>query len=532
MLDFPRWKIWLTLITTVIGIVLAFPSIMPSAVTRYFPASFAETKINLGLDLSGGSHLLLEADVRDVAKLRLDTMEESVRTEMRRGDPKIEIGDISTSGTELSFFVRDVTQVDTAVERVRSLTSGVGVTGQRDWNVAVRDTNRVVMTPTPAGLSDATNKALETAVSVIRKRIDPNGTKEVTVIRQGASRIRVQVPGLQDTTELKKRLGETAKLEFKLVDLTADPAQVAQGNAPPGSQILPYPDSSAKVIAVQRRVMVSGDQLVDASQGFNQQDNTPIVNIRFDGQGGRRFARVTQENTGKPFAIILDGSVLSAPNINEPILGGQAQISGNFTVESANSLAIQLRSGKLPVALKVVEERTVGPELGRDSIVRGVQAGVIATLLLIVFMIATYLRFGVYTTVALIVNALLILGAMALFNATLTLPGIAGFVLTIGAAVDANVLINERIREEIKRGRNTVASVEFGYKEASRAIFDANITNVISAIIMFTFGSGPIRGFAVVLAIGIVTSVFTGVTLSRLMVANYLKRERPRELVL
>jgi preprotein translocase subunit SecD len=268
MLDFPRWKIWLTLITTVIGIVLAFPSIMPSAVTRYFPASFAETKINLGLDLSGGSHLLLEADVRDVAKLRLDTMEESVRTEMRRGDPKIEIGDISTSGTELSFFVRDVTQVDTAVERVRSLTSGVGVTGQRDWNVAVRDTNRVVMTPTPAGLSDATNKALETAVSVIRKRIDPNGTKEVTVIRQGASRILVQVPGLQDTTELKKRLGETAKLEFKLVDLTADPAQVAQGNAPPGSQILPYPDSSAKVIAVQRRVMVSGDQLVDAAKAL------------------------------------------------------------------------------------------------------------------------------------------------------------------------------------------------------------------------------------------------------------------------
>jgi preprotein translocase subunit SecD len=534
MLDFPRWKVWLVLATTVIGILLSFPSIMPSAVTRYFPAGFAGTKINLGLDLSGGSHLLLEADVRDVAKQRLETMDESIRTEMRRGDPKIEIGDVSTAGSTLSFFVRDVTQVDKSVERVRGLTSGVGVTGQRDWDVAVRDTNRIVMTPTPAGLADATNKALETAVSVIRKRIDPNGTKEVTVIRQGAERILVQVPGLQDTGQLKEQLGKTAKLEFKLVDLTADPAQVALGNAPPGSQILPYPDnpSGSKVIAVQRRIMVSGDQLVDASQGFNSQDNTPIVNIRFDGQGGRRFARVTQENTGKPFAMILDGSVLSAPNINEPILGGQAQISGNFTVDSANILAIQLRSGKLPVALKVVEERTVGPELGRDSIVRGVKAGVIATILLILFMLITYVRFGVYTTVALIVNALLILGAMALFNATLTLPGIAGFVLTIGAAVDANVLINERIREEIKRGRNTVASVEFGYKEASRAIFDANITNVISAIIMFTFGSGPIRGFAVVLAIGIVTSVFTGVTLSRLMVANYLKRERPRELIL
>ncbi len=534
MLDFPRWKVWLVLITTVVGVLFALPTILPSAVGRYLPASFAATKINLGLDLSGGSHLLLEADTRDVAKQRLETMDESIHTEMRRGDPKIEIGDISSADGVLSFFVRDVAHVDKAVERARSLTSGVGVTGQRDWDVAVRDTNRIVMTPTQAGLDDSVNKALDTARSVVAKRIDPNGTKEVTVIRQGASRILVQVPGLQDTEGLKNLLGKTAKLEFKLVDLTADPAQVAQGNAPPGSQVLPYPNdpSGAKAIAVQRRVMVSGDQLVDASQGYDSQDNSPVVNIRFDGQGGRKFARTTQENTGKPFAMILDGVVLSAPNINEPILGGQAQISGQFTVDSANQLAIALRSGKLPVALKVVEERTVGPELGRDSIVRGVRAGIIATVLLILFMLITYMRFGVYTTISLIVNALLILGLMAIFNATLTLPGIAGFVLTIGAAVDANVLINERIREEIKRGRNTISSVEFGFKEASRAIFDANITNVISAVIMFTFGSGPVRGFAVVLAIGIVTSVFTGVTLSRLMVANYLKRARPRELVL
>ena len=532
MLDFPRWKVWLTILTMVVGVAFALPSILPSSVTRYLPEKFANTRISLGLDLAGGSHLLLEADIRDVAKQRFERMEESVRTEMRRADPRVEIGDISTTGGELSFFVRDARQVDSAVEHVRTLTTGIGVTGQRDWNVAVRDTNRIVMTPTAAGLDKEVNNAMDTAREVVLKRIDPEGTKEVTVVRQGPDRILVQVPGLQDPQQLKDTLGKTAKLEFKLVDLNADPAQVAQGNAPPGSQVLPYPDdpTGARKIAVQRRVMVSGDQLINAAQNYDQRDNRPNVDITFDGQGGRRFARTTQENVGKPFAIILDNVVISAPNINEPILGGSAQISGNFTVDSANQLAIQLRSGKLPVALKVIEESTVRPELGADSIRSGVIAGVVATIALMAFMIMTYMRFGVYTTIALFLNALLILGSMAIFNATLTLPGIAGFVLTIGAAVDANVLIFERIREEVRRGRNTLASCEFGYKEARSAIFDANITNVISAIIMFWFGSGPIRGFAVVLSLGIATSVFTGVTFTRLMVSEYLKRARPREL--
>lgn len=476
--------------------------------------------------------MLLEADIDDVAKQRLERMEESVRTEMRRADPRIEIGDISTVGGELSFFVRDTRQLDAAVENVRRLTTGIGATGQRDWNVAVRDFSRIVMTPTVAGLNQEVSKAMETARTVVSKRIDPDGTREVTVVRQGDNRILVQVPGLQDPEGLKTLLGKTAKLEFKLVDQTADPAKVAQGNASPGSQILAYPDDPAGLgkIAVLRRVMVSGDQLIDANQGFDQQTNAPIVNIRFNGQGGRRFARVTQENVGKPFAIILDNVVISAPNINEPILGGQAQISGNFTVDSANQLAVSLRSGKLPVALKVVEESTVSPELGQDSINKGVLAGVLATLALVIYMLVTYFRFGVYTTLALFLNGILVLGGMAMFNATLTLPEIAGFVLTIGAAVDANVLINERIREEIRRGRQTIQSVEFGYKEASTAIFDANITNVISALILFWFGSGPIKGFAVVLAIGIATSVFTGVTFTRLLVADYLQRNRPKSL--
>jgi preprotein translocase subunit SecD len=282
-------------------------------------------------------------------------------------------------------------------------------------------------------------------------------------------------------------------------------------------------------MAVQRRVMVSGDQLVDARQSFDDVGR-PVVNITFNAAGARRFGRVTQENVDRPFAIILDDRILSAPNINEPILGGRAQISGNFTVESANDLAISLASGKLPVKLDVVEERTVGPDLGRDSIRKGVIASIIGSIAVILFMIVTYGRFGVYSTIALVVNAVMILGVMAIFNATLTLPGIAGFVLTIGAAVDANVLINERIREEQRRGRKIIDSLETGYREAKRAIYDANITNVIAAALMFYFGSGPVRGFAVVLMIGVVTSVFTAVNFSRMLVALWVRRTRPRVL--
>jgi preprotein translocase subunit SecD len=527
MLDFPRWKIAGIVGLLLIGILLAVPSFVPE---RLMP--FKAPRINLGLDLSGGSHLLLEADATSLLKQRLEQMEETIRTEMRRGDPKIDIGDISSTGGQLSFFVRDVTKVDQAVERARSQTTGIGVTGQRDWDVRVVDSNRIVMTPTEAGKNDAVAKAMEVATEVVRKRIDQLGTKEPTIIRQGATRIVVQVPGLQNPEALKNLLGKTAKLEFKLVDVTASPSDVAEGRAPVGSQILPYPDNPLGVprIAVKRGVLISGDQLIDAQQGFDQRNNAPVVNIRFDGQGGRRFAKVTQENVNKPFAIILDNSVISAPNINEPILGGQAQISGNFTVDSANQLAIALRSGKLPVDLKVIEERTVGPQLGADSIKAGITASVIAVVLVVAFMLVTYGRFGIYANLAVVINVFVILGVMSLLNATLTLPGIAGFVLTIGTAVDANVLINERIREEKRRGRGVVQAVELGYKEASRTIFEANTVHTISGLIMLVLGSGPVKGFAVVLLIGIVTSVFTAVTFTRMLVAGWIRRNRPTEI--
>jgi len=530
MLDFPRWKVWSILLVLFVGVALAIPSLMPEKTATALGLARAP-HINLGLDLSGGSHLLLEADTTDLAKQNLQKMEDTIRTEMRRHDPAIGIGDISSAGGRLAFFVRDVSQLDAAVEIARSQTQPVGVTGQRDWNVAVVDGTRVVMTPTQAGIDGSVSSAMDVATEVVRKRIDEMGTKEPTIVREGSTRILVQVPGLQDPTGLKALIGKTAKLEFKMVDQTADPALLAQGKAPPGDQAVPYPDNplGQKIIAVNRRVIISGDDLIDASLGHDQ-DNRSVVNIKFNGQGGKKFARVTQENTGKPFAMILDGSVLSAPNINEAILGGSAQISGNFTPDSANQLAIALRSGKLPVTLKVIEERTVGPQLGADSIHAGVVASVIASVAVIVFMFVTYGRFGVYANMAVVLNIFVILAVMALLNATLTLPGIAGFVLTIGTAVDANVLINERIREERRRGRGVIQSIELGYKEASRTIFEANTVHTISGLIMLILGSGPVKGFAVVLLIGIATSVFTAVLFTRMMVALWVRKARPTDI--
>ena len=528
MLDFPRWKVWLVSLIILAGVLLAIPSLLPKNQVERWPDWLPSARVNLGLDIAGGSQLLLEADIQDAAKQRLQAKEEEVTTELRRGEPRIQIGDVSTSGGKLSFEVRDPTQIDAAFERMRTLSQPQGLTGTRDWEVSTVDGNRIVLTPTAQGTKTALKDSLTVARDVVRRRIDPGGTKEITVINQGERRIFVQVPGIEDPEALKQLIGQTARLEFKLVDLNADPQQVAQGRAPPGSQVLPMADGGG-AIAVQRRVMVSGDQLVKATQGFDQ-NGRAVVDITFNAAGARRFGRVTQENVNKPFAIILDDKVLSAPNINEPILGGRAQISGSFTVESANQLAISLASGKLPVKLNVVEERTVSAELGKDSIEAGTIASIFATLAVIGLMLITYGRFGVYASLALLVNALMILGIMAVFNATLTLPGIAGFVLTIGAAVDANVLINERIREELRRGRKMLDALETGYKEASTAIFDANITNTIAAALMMYFGSGPIRGFAVVLLIGIITSVFTAVNFTRMLVSLWIKSKRPRAL--
>ena len=526
MLNFPRWKVWAVTLSVVLGMMFALPSVIPPAASGWMPGWMRDTHVNLGLDLAGGSQLLLEAQTGDIATQRVEAMEEIIRREMRNA--RIDVGEIATAGGQLSFMVRNPTQVDAAVERVRAQTQGAGLSGQRDWNVNVVDASRIIVRPTPEGIANAFDSAMATAREVVYNRVDPDGTREVNVVRQGRNRILVEVPGIEDPAALIALLGRTARLEFSLVDERATPEQLAAGRAPVGSRVLPMAEGAGR-IAVQRRAMITGDRIADARQDFNPQ-GAPAVTIQFDGQGARAFARVTQQNVQKPFAIILDNVVISAPNINEPILGGSAQISGSFTVQSANDLAVQLRSGRLPVDLRVVEERTVGPTLGRDSIRSGIIAGVIGTSLILVFMFITYGRFGFYANLALILNVILILGIMALMGSSLTLPGIAGFVLTVGAAVDANVIINERIREEQKRGRKPLQAIEVGYEEAQTAIFDANITNVIAGALLWYFGTGPVKGFAVVMLIGIITSVFTAVTFTRMLVSLWLRRGRPQEL--
>jgi preprotein translocase subunit SecD len=525
MLDFPRWKIASIIGVLLVGILLAVPSLMPESTARQLGLGFAP-RISLGLDLAGGSHILLEADTADVAKTRLSNMEDTIRAAMRKNTPQpIDIGDISTANNALTFFVRDPSQVDAAVDLTRNLTQPVGTSGTRDWTVQVVDSTRIVMTQTQGGINQFIDQAMTGAVDIVRKRIDALGTKEPTIARQGSDRILVEVPGVQDPTALKALIGKTAKLEFKLVDMNPDKAAIAAGRAPIGEQILR--DQHGLPVVVQRQTILTGGDLKSARQDYDQ-NGQPAVSIAFNAKGSKAFAETTQANVGKQFAMILDGQVLSAPSINEPILGGSAIINGSFTAQSAQSLAISLQSGSLPIALKTVEERTVGPGLGQDSIHKGIIASAIAVAAVVVFMFLTYGRFGLYADLAVVINVFVILGLMALLTATLTLPGIAGFVLTIGTAVDANVLINERIREERRRGRSVVQAVELGYKEASRTIFEANMTHAITGMIMLLLGSGPVKGFAVVLLFGIATSVFTSVTFTRMLVALWIRRQRPQ----
>ncbi len=531
MLEFPLWKkLWLWGLTLAAS-VLALPSLVNVAGLDW-PAALPNPQVNLGLDLAGGSHLLLEAKADDVRVQRLENMEENTRQLMRNAEPRIRIGDVSTGDGRLSFMLENAADIDRARGLIEPTMQGASTT--REWELSVVDGQRVVLEQTNAGVNQAIDDAMNSATEVVRRRIDELGTREPTIIRQGDTRIVVQVPGLEDPEALKNLLGQTAQLEFKMVDINALPENVQAGVAPAGSEIFPFAAGTpqeGQFEAVRRLGGIRGDSLTGAQAGVNE-NNQSVVNITFDANGGRKFAELSTENVGKPFAIILDGKVLSTPVFEEPIRGGQARISGSFNPESANNLAISLRSGALPVPLTVVEERTVGPDLGADSIRKGLLAMMIGSFAVVALMVATYGRFGVYATIALVFNVLMLLGLMAAGGFTLTLPGIAGFVITIGAAVDANVLINERIREERARGRKVIAAVETGYKEASRAIFDANLTNVISGVALFAFGSGPVKGFAVVLVIGIITSVFTGVTLTRLFVAGWLRRTRPNDITI
>ncbi len=524
MVYFPRWKIILIAIVCVLGIAYAAPNFIPRDTAESFPSFVPHKQISLGLDLQGGSHLLLEVQVSAVIKERLAAMVDNVRSTLRRA--RIGYRGLGVRSRGVAVTIRNPDDLDKARKALRNSEGDAEVTN---------DGNRVLIQLTEDAMRERRTAAVQQSIEIVRRRIDETGVREPTIQRQGADRILVQLPGVKDPERIKRLIGKTAKLSFQLVDLTMSAEAAAVGRAPPGSVILPSDDELddsgvARKYLVRKRIMVSGEMLIDAQPTV--QDAQPVVSFRFDAVGGKRFGNVTSKNVNRPFAIVLDGKVISAPTIREPILGGSGIISGSFTVEGARDLALLLRAGALPAPLTVLEERTVGPGMGADSIAAGKMASILAIVLVIVFMGAAYGVFGLIADLALAINLLLIVAALSLLQATLTLPGIAGIVLTVGMAVDANVLIFERIREEQRNGRTPISSVDAGYSRALTTIIDANLTTFIAAILLFQFGSGPIKGFAVTLAIGLATSMFTAIMITRLIVITWLRRKRPQRLPL
>lgn len=533
MLYFAKWKTTLVILACVVGIMLSLPNVMSKATLSVLPDWLPHKQINLGLDLQGGSHLLLELDTKDVIKALVDSVVDDVRKGMRQA--RIGYRQLRQTGQAVTLTIRKPEDYEKAYGILRQLAVPVsdGLFGQAtgsNLDVEREGDTSVKLQLTEPAIQARITSAVDQSIEIIRRRIDELGTTEPTIQRQGADRILVQVPGLQDPQRLKNILGQTAKLVFRLVDTSTTAEQARQSRVPAGSEILPSAETSGENYLVRKRVMVAGENLVDAQPGFDQRTNQPIVNFRFDSAGAKRFGRATQANVGRPFAIVLDGKVVSAPVIQEAILGGSGQISGQFTVQEVNDLAILLRAGALPAKLTIVEERTVGPGLGADSIAAGKIAAIIGMVAVVVFILLAYGLFGVFANIALAVNILLIGGVLSLLQATLTLPGIAGIVLTIGMAVDANVLIYERIREEARAGKTPIAAIDAGYSRALGTILDANITTFLAAAILFQLGSGPVRGFAVTLAIGIVTSVFTAFTLTRMLVAWWVRTRRPDDI--
>jgi preprotein translocase subunit SecD len=528
MLYFTRWKALAIILGALLVCLCAVPNFFPEATVKTWP-TWAQRRLVLGLDLQGGSHLLLEVDANSVRKDKLDQIRDDVRRTLR--DAKIVYTGLATKADNVEVRITKDTDLPTALAKLRELSQPLGgllgSNGQRSLDVADAGGGLIRLTIPPAAILERTRQAVEQSITIIEKRVNELGTVEPLIQRQGVDRILVQVPGLQDPTRLKALLGQTAKMDFRMVDTTVPPDQAVKGQVPPDSEVLPSAESPGTPYVIKKQVLVSGGDLTDAQPGFDQRNGQPIVSFKFNSSGSRKFAQATTENVKQPFAIVLDNKVISAPVIQEPITGGQGQISGNFTVQQANDLAILLRAGALPAPLTIIEERTVGPGLGQDSIASGELAAYVGSILVIVFMLLTYRLFGVFANIAVAINVAMIFGVLSLLNATLTLPGIAGIVLTVGIAVDSNVLIYERIREELRGGRTAISAIDAGFKRALSTILDSNITTFIAAAVLFYVGTGPVRGFAVTLGIGIVTTVFTAFELTRLIVAGWVRWKRP-----
>jgi preprotein translocase subunit SecD len=530
MLYFTRWKVLAILCTVIVVCLFAVPNFLPQKVVDSWP-KLAQRHIVLGLDLQGGSHLLLEVDSNAVRKEMLQSLLDDVRRVLR--EARIGYTGLAARGNSVEVHIRQGHNSDEAGAKLQTLSQPLGgllsATGHRNIDITTQPGDVYRLTLTEPAILERVRQAVGQSIEIIQRRINALGTVEPVIEREGNDRVLVQVPGLQDPSRLKRLLGKTAKLDFRMVDSSVPAEQAAQGHVPPDDEILYGTGKQSKEpFLVEKRVLVSGGDLTDAQPGFDPRTNEPVVNFRFNTAGARKFAEATQRNVGKPFAIVLDNQVISAPVIREPILGGSGQISGNFTVQSANDLAILLRAGALPAPLTIIEERTVGPGLGADSIAKGKLSSYVGAAMVVLFMLVTYGLFGLFANIAVAVNVAMIFGVLSMLEATLTLPGIAGIVLTVGIAVDSNVLIYERIREEVRAGRTPINAIDAGFSRALATILDSNITTFIAAAVLFYIGTGPVRGFAVTLGVGILTSLFTAFTLTRLIVAAWVRWRRPQ----
>ena len=532
MLHFPRWQVFLILAVVFAGFMAVVPNFFSKETLASWPSFLPRAQMVLGLDLQGGAYLLYEVDQADYTEKRLRTLTSDVRKAMLE-NPRIGYIGLGVQGDAVQLRVRELDRladVRTRLEKLRnpldaSLLSAGSV---NEFDLAVSDDGLVRFTYSPAGLTQRVRSIVQQSIEVIDRRINELGTTEPSIQRQGDDRILVEAPGLGDPQRLKALVGQTAQLGFHLVESTLSADQAATTPPKAGTIRAPAQENPSLLYVVEEAPLMTGEDLVDAQTGFDSRTNEPVVNFRLSTGGARKFGDVTSKNVGRPFAIILDTEVISAPVIREPIIGGSGQISGSFTVQTANDLAILLRAGSLPAKLTIVEERTVGASLGADSIRAGILASIVATVGIALFMIVCYGLLGFFADVALVANNFLMIGILTALGATLTLPGIAGIVLTMGMAVDANVLIYERMREEQRAGRGVIAALDTGFRKAFATIIDSHLTALIAAIALFEIGSGPIRGFAVTLAIGIVSTLFTAYLVTRLIVSAWVRWARPK----
>ena len=531
MLQLRPWKIILVVVAALFGLVFAAPNVIPASATAGWPGLFTQ-RLNLGLDLQGGSYLLLEVDTDQLKKDRVNNAVEDARREL--ANKKIDFTGLGP-GPDGALHVRitdpaklgDAQTVLNALSQSQPIAQG----GPRGLNISRGPDQTLIAAPNPDAAGPEATRAVAQTIEVVRRRVDALGTREPSIVPQGTNRIVVEAPGESDPEKLKSVIGKTAKLSFQMVDDSVTAAEAAASRAPPGSEFLPSEDRyDAQGVVVRKRVVVAGEDLITASQGFHPQTGQPIVNFGFNGRGAKSFADATAQNLGKRFAIILDGKVISAPRINGVIPGGSGFIEGNFTQESAGELSLLLRSGALPAKITVQEQRTVSAELGADAVKTGAVALGIGAIAIIVFIVLAYGLFGVFAAVALIVNMLMLIGFLSITQGTLTLPGVAGLILTLAVAVDANVLIYERMRDEERAGRTPLLAADHGFRRALISIFDANMTTVISALIMFQFGTGPVKGFALTLMIGVFTSFFTAVLITQVLIGWWFRAAKPRQL--